>query len=113
MPLAAALLMLVWASNRLVGAGVTGGLFMVMPVLAYRTSVAVSVFTCPGSRTKPPQPPAPFAGQMPDTLATKTEPQLCTPRACSLRLVTTAASACDPPPPTLRVPARVGPYAPH
>src|SRR5207247_10858965 len=113
MPLAAALLMLVWASNRLVGAGVTGGLFMVMPVLAYRTSVAVSVFTCPGSRTKPPQSPAPFAGQMPDTLVTNTERQLCTPGACSLRLVTTAALASYPPPCTVMVPGRIGGYAPR
>src|SRR3989442_1422392 len=36
---------------------------MVMPVLAYRTSVAVSGFTCPRSRTKPPQSPARCAGR--------------------------------------------------
>src|SRR5438093_10591794 len=108
MPLPTVLLMLVWASSRLVGAGVAGGLFMVMPVLGKRIAVAVREFTCPGSRTKPPQSPARCAGQTPDSLGTNTDPQLRIPGACSLRLVTTAALALNPPPLTVMVPPRIG-----
>ena len=108
MPSATVLLMLVWASSKLVRAGVAGGLFMVIPVLGYLSSDAVSVFTCPGSRTKPPQSPARGAGQMPDSLGTNTEPQLGIPGVCCLRLVTRAALALNPPPLTVMVPPRTG-----
>src|ERR1700694_383914 len=58
-----------------------------IPVTAYRISESVSWFALPGSSTSPPQSPAVIAGQTPDALGTKTEPQLGRSCVCSLRLV--------------------------
>src|ERR1700686_2606971 len=76
------------------------GILIEIPVTAYRITESVSRLVLkgatvpgsklPGSSIKPPQSPPAAAAQAPDTLGTKTEPQLLRSVVSSLRLVRTA-----------------------
>src|SRR5207302_4954076 len=89
-PSAAALLMLVLVSVRFCARRVPVGMPIELPVAAYLIPEFVMRLVLPGLRTRPPQSPAVVAGQTPEALWTKTDPQLGAGTVISLRLVKTA-----------------------
>src|SRR6266566_4293549 len=89
------------------GLEVTSVRSILIPVAAYRTAELVSWLAIPASRTRPPQSPGVVAGQTPDALGTKTEPQLGTGSVMALRLVSSAPVDVRVPFWTVIVPARI------
>ena len=79
-----------------------------IPVPANRSAEFVSWLAFPASRLRPPQSPGVVAGQTPDALGTKTEPQLGTGSVIALRLVSSAPVDVRVPFWTVIVPARTG-----
>src|SRR5438132_11141338 len=78
-----------------------------IPVPANRSAEFVSWLAFPASRLRPPQSPAVVAGQTPEDLGTKTEPQLGTGSVIALRLVSSAPVDLSLPFWTVIVPARI------
>src|SRR5260370_25598428 len=67
-PSEAVLLMLVRVRVRFSASRNPVGVLIEIPVAAYRTAESVNWLALPGSRTRPPQSPAPIDEQTPDTL---------------------------------------------